>query len=167
MNGKDMSANSPWQMLGRRWQALAGRERIALSVLAGFLLLLGFWWGAWLPVQAALRAARANVAEQQALQSHLRANAVALAGRSQAKAAVDAAAVPALLASSAERRGLLIVAPPTQADRQLLLTVQGAPTEIMAWLQELQAAGVATAQLRLSRDAQAGWQGELVLAAAG
>jgi len=166
VNGNDMSANSRRQMLGRRWQALAGRERIALSVLAGFLL-LGFWWGAWLPVQAALRAARANVAEQQALQSHLRANAVALAGRSQAKAAVDAAAVPALLARSAERRGLVIVAPPTQADRQLLLTVQGAPTEIMAWLQELQAAGVATAQLRLSRDAQAGWQGELVLAAAG
>lgn len=162
-----MNMKNNWMKpLRARWQAMAARDRLALVCLSAVLLVLGFWWGAWLPVQAALRNARADVVDQQALQAHLRSHAAQLASRGKAVAATDASALPALLTASAARRGLAVVLQPPRPDQSLSVTVQGAPTEVVAWLRELQDAGVATRQLRLSRDAEAGWQGEVVLAAA-
>ena len=162
-----MNMDNDWKKpLQARWHAIAARDRLALVCLGAFLLMMGFWWGAWLPVQAALHNARANVADQQALQAHLRSHAAQLASRGKAVMATDTSALPALLTASAQRRGLAAALQPARPDQSLSVTVQGAPTDVVAWLRELQEAGVATRQLRLSRDAETGWQGEVVLAAA-
>lgn len=156
---------SQWRRYGgRRWRALSSRDRLALQILALFFALLVVWFGAWQPLRGALQEARANVAAEQQLQRHLRANAPRLAARGHVAAKIKPEELPALLAASAGKHGLEIAQLQQRPDRRLALAINGSPAALIAWLEELQAAGVALAELTLALDADGGWRSDVVLA---
>lgn len=156
-----------WQQAATRWQALPPRDRLALQTMAVFFLALGFWFGAWTPVRAALQAARANVAAEQQLQAHLRANASRLAVRGQAAARMNVADVPAMLAASADKHGLGIVQLQPQPDKRIAVTLNGHPVAVVAWLEALQNAGVGMVELTLAQGEDGSWKGDVLLSGPG
>ncbi|WP_449467825.1 type II secretion system protein GspM [Stenotrophomonas humi] len=156
-----------WQQATTRWQALPPRDRLALQTMAVFFLALGFWFGVWTPVRAALQAAQANVAAEQQLQAHLRANASRLAGRGQVAAQMNAADVPALLASSAGKHGLSIDPLQPQPDKRIAVTLSGHPSAVVAWLEELQNAGVGMVELTLAQGEDGSWKSDVLLSGPG
>lgn len=150
--------------IAARWRRLAPRERIALQLLLAFAALLVLWFAAWSPTREALQQARSNVATQQQLQAHLRANAPRLIAAAQPTAAPDPEQLPALLTATADKHGLAISGV-QRADQRIKLVLSGAPADVMAWLQMLQSLGVCVDELTLAQQPDAGWNGEVVLLA--
>ena len=146
-----------------RWRLLAPRERTALQLLLAFATVLAFWFAAWLPTREALQQARSNVATEQQLQRHLRANAPRLIAAAQRTAAPSPEQLPALLAAAADQHGLAISGVQQQADQRIKLALSGAPADVMVWLQTLQSTGVSVEELTLAQQPDASWNGEVLL----
>ena len=148
--------------IAARWRLLAPRERTALQLLLVFAAVLAFWFAAWLPTREALQQARSNVATEQQLQRHLRANAPRLIAAAQRTAAPSPEQLPALLAAAADQHGLAISGV-QQADQRIKLALSGAPADVMVWLQALQSMGVSVDELTLAQQPDASWNGEVSL----
>lgn len=166
-----MTAGKPLQQTRRyaaaRWHALPPRDRLALQVMALFLVALGFWFGAWMPVRDALQAARANLAAEQQLQTHLRANASRLVAGGQVAAQMNATDLSAMLAASAGKHGLSIALLQPRPDQRIAVTLSGHPSAVVAWLEELQNAGVAMTELTLAQGEDGSWKGDMLLSGPG
>lgn len=151
--------------IAARWRLLAPRERTALQLLLAFATVLAFWFAAWSPTRAALQQARSNVATEQQLQTHLRANAPRLIAAAPRTAAANPEQLPALLAAAADKHGLAISGVQQQADQRIKLALSGAPADVMLWLQTLQSIGVSVDELTLAQQPGASWSGEVLLLA--
>lgn len=152
------------QTLQGRYRALSSRDRMALLMLAVFLLLLLLWQGVWAPMRAALKDARADVVAEQELQVHLRNNAPRLAARGHVAGKVDAAQMPALLAAGAQKRGIALIQVQPRPGKQVAISLQGAPEEVVAWLGDLQSVGVALVEVSLLQEESGPWRGDVVIA---
>ncbi|WP_313173359.1 type II secretion system protein GspM [Stenotrophomonas sp.] len=150
-------------LLGTRWAALAPRDRLALQVLLAFAVLLAFWFGAWMPTRHALQQARRDVAAEQQLQRHLRANAVRAGAAAQRGAALKASELPAMLSALADEQGLTIHQVQQRPEQRVAVSLEGAPAQALLWLQALQDRGLGVAELRLLQQPDGSWQGEAVL----
>ena len=99
-------ANNP---LAVRWHALPPRDRLALGLLGGFLLLVLLYLLLWRPVSQNLEQARGFLQQQRALHAYLQEHAPqvrALQGKPQVS--IDTAALQGLITGSAAGQGLNI-----------------------------------------------------------
>lgn len=169
MNATDIGAGTGrWRRhVAMRWHGLSSRDRVALQLLALFFSALVVWFAAWQPLRGALDAARTNVAAEQQLQNHLRANAPRLAARGDVAAKMKPAELPALLVASTAKHGLEIAQLQHRPDQRTALAINGSPEALVAWLEELQSAGVGMIELSLVQDGEGRWRSDVVLDAAG
>lgn len=159
------AGNAVRHLIDTRWAALAPRDRIALQALLAFAVLLAVWFGAWQPSRAALQQARANVAAEQQLQAYLRANAPRLVAGAQLRGMLKAAQVPAVLSALAAEQGLTLRQVQQRPDQRIAVVVEGPPAALLAWLQALQGKGVGLAEMSLTQQPDASWNGEVLLLA--
>lgn len=144
-------ADSPlWQ----RWQRLAPRERLALGLLAAFLLGVLFWFWLWLPAERAAQQARDSYLAQRDLHRYLEQNtdlARQLGGSSEAPSLAPDQ-LQGLITQSAQQSNLLIESFDNGADGSLQVSLPGASAALLLrWFDELQALGVRLAEVSLER----------------
>ena len=92
-----------------RWHALPPRDRLALGLLGGFLLLVLLYLLLWRPVSQNLEQARGFLQQQRALHAYLQEHAPqvrALQGKPQVS--IDPTALQGLITGSAAGQGLNI-----------------------------------------------------------
>ncbi|WP_220813290.1 type II secretion system protein M [Pseudomonas paralcaligenes] len=137
-----------------RWQSMPSRDRMALGLLAGFLLLVLLYLLLWRPVSQNLEQARSFLQQQRALHAYLQANAPqvrAAQGRPQSSS-VDPAALQGLVTGSAASQGLNVERLDNQGDGSLQVSLQ--PTDfarLLRWLMSLEEQGVRVEEAGLER----------------
>jgi general secretion pathway protein M len=143
-------ANNP---LAARWQAMPSRDRLALGLLGGFLLLVLLYLLLWRPVSQNLEQARSFLQQQRALHAYLQEHVPqvrALQGKPQVN--VDPAALQGLVTGSAASQGLSIERLDNQGDGGLQVSLQ--PTDfarLLRWLVNLEEQGVRVEEAGLER----------------
>lgn len=136
-----------------RWHALPARDRLALSLLGGFLLLVLLYLLLWQPASQNLEQARSFLQQQRTLHAYLQEHAPqmqTLQGRPQVN--VDPAALQGLITGSAAGQGLTIERLDNQGDGGLQVSLQ--PTDfarLLRWLMSLEAQGVRVEEAGLER----------------
>ncbi|VXC60168.1 Type II secretion system protein M [Pseudomonas sp. 8Z] len=144
-----------WQRssLAQRWQTLAPRDRLALLVLGGFLILALAYLLLWQPVQRQAQAARMAFEEQRALYTYLQSRAPELRGRDlQPRSSLDPARLQGLVTASAAQQGITIERLDAEGDGALQIGLQPVPFEqLLRWVEALQAQGVSVQEAGLDR----------------
>lgn len=134
-----------------RWQAMPVRDRLALSVLGGFLLLVVLYLLAWRPVSQNLEQARSFFQQQRTLHAYMQANAKQVQGQ-QVQASLDPARLQGLLTASAASQGLNIERLDRQGDGSMQVTLQASEfARLLPWLMSVQEQGVTLAEAGLER----------------
>lgn len=157
-----MSAVSVWKEqalaqlrqspIAQRWQHLPGRERLALTLLAGFLALVLLYVMVWQPVVKRLERAREYYQSQQVLYTYMQENAPKARGLGTAKVVLASEQLQGLVTSSAQQRGLSLERLDNDGSSGLLISLAKAPFEsLLLWLGELQSQGVRLADVNLDR----------------
>ncbi|EXF42864.1 general secretion pathway protein M [Pseudomonas sp. BAY1663] len=143
-------ADSPlWQ----RWQRLAPRERLALSLLGVFLVAVSFSLGLWLPAQRQAAEARLYYQQQRELHAHLVQN-TELARQMARSNRVELAPeqLQGVVTQSAQQGNLLIESFDNGSDGSLQVSLPGASYALLLrWFDELQGQGVSIAEASLER----------------
>ena len=145
-------AESP---LWLRWQRLQPRERLSLSLLGGFLLVVLFYLLLWQPAQQRLRDAQAYFQQERALHLYLEQN-TELARQMSRTSPVSLAPeqLQGLVTQSAQQSGLTIESFDNGSDGSLQVTLPGASYPgLLRWFEELQAAGASLAEVSISQVA--------------
>jgi general secretion pathway protein M len=143
------AAGSP---LGQRWQQLPPRDRMALALLGGFVLLALLYLMIWQPVARQGQDARSYYQQQRELHAYLQANADLArqqAGRPQADLAPDQ--LQGLVTQSAKEHGLTIERFDSDGDGLLVSLAQAPFANLLRWFSELEAQGVRLAEVSLDR----------------
>ena len=136
-----------------RWHALPPRDRLALGLLGGFLLLVLLSLLLWRPVSQNLEQARGFLQQQRALHAYLQEHAPqvrALQGKPQVS--IDPTALQGLITGSAAGQGLNIERLDNQGDGGLQVSLQ--PTDfarLLRWLISLEEQGVRVEEAGLER----------------
>lgn len=156
MNLQALSQHLHSSPLGQRWQGLPPRDRLALLLLGGFLLLVLLYLLAWKPAQQHARDARDYYQHERELHAYLSANAErarGLQGGQQPQVqSVDAASLQGLLTRSAAEHGLSIERLDNQGEDGVQINLQGvAFAELLRWLVELEGRGVRIEESGLDR----------------
>ena len=165
--------NSAWIASWRgRWNALAARERQAISVLGGFFGAVLFYLLLWNPVHGGLEKARARVAGVQAQLSQVREQAVMVAGARNAPRASPPANLVEAVQQAAERNGIRAQLKHVDAEgaRGVRLQLEGASlSTLLACLVELQQkSGLRAERATFERLPAPGWvNAQLLLRAQG
>jgi len=137
----------------QRWRALAARDRLSLSLLAGFLLLVILYLTLWQPAQQKLEAARGAFEQQRALFAYLQTKeplARSLASKPQAE--LDPARLQGLVTASAAEQGLAIERMDSDGDGSVQVSLQPAPfAQLLRWFAALEEQGVQIAEAGLDR----------------
>ena len=158
-------ANNP---LLARWQQLPSRDRLALGLLGGFLLLVLLYLALWRPASQHLDQARSYLQQQRALHAYLQAHAPQVrAAQGRPQADLDPATLQGLVTASAASQGLNIERLDNQGDGGLQVSLQ--PTDfprLLRWLIGLQEQGVQVEEAGLER-AQEGLVSSRLLLRAG
>ncbi|NQD94161.1 type II secretion system protein M [Pseudomonas sp. CrR25] len=143
--------NSP---LRQRWQALAGREQVALSLLGLFLLLMLLYLLLWQPARQGLLAARTAFEQQRALHAYLQIQApLARSLASKPPVDLDPARLQGLVTASAAEQGLAVERLDSDGDGSLQVSLQAAPfVQLLRWFAVLEQQGVRIAEAGLDRD---------------
>ena len=139
--------------LWRRWQRLPPRDRLALGLLAAFLVALLFYLWLWLPAQRHAAAAREHYQAQRELYAYLQQNSelARQMGRS-ARVALAPEELQGLVTQSAQQSNLRIERFASGAAGGLQVSLPGASyTLLLRWLAELQALGVNVGEGSLER----------------
>ena len=143
-------AHSP---LGVRWQAMPPRDRLALSLLGGFLLLALLYLMAWRPVSQNLEQARSFLQQQRALHSYMQAHVPqvqAMQGRPQVS--LDPSRLQGLVTASAASQGLNVERLDSQGDGGLQISLQATEfSRLLRWLVSLEEQGVRVEEAGLER----------------
>jgi general secretion pathway protein M len=141
-------------VLLQRWRGLAVRERLALSGLALFLLLLMLYLLLWQPAQQGVTAARSAVEQQRALHTYLQAQAPAARSLvSKPRANVDPARLQGVVTAGAAEQGLAVERLDSDSDGSLQVSLQPAPFgQLLRWFAVLEEQGVQIAEASLSRS---------------
>lgn len=143
-------AESP---LWLRWQRLQPRERMSLTLLGAFLLVVLLYLLLWQPAQQRARDAQAYFQQERALHAYLEQN-TELARQMSRSNPVSLAPeqLQGLVTQTAQQSGLTIESFDFGNDGSLQVTLPGAAYgTLLRWFDELQAAGAALAEVSLSQ----------------
>jgi len=142
-----------------RWSALGERERRVASALAGFLGAALFYLLVWNPVESGLAKARERLASVQAELAQVQEQAALVASIRATPRVTPPANPAAAVGQAAERHGLREQLKRIDAEGAGAVRVQieDAPfPALMAWLVELQQAGLRAESATLERHANPG-----------
>ena len=140
-------------VLLQRWRGLTLRERLALGLLALFVLLVLLYLLLWQPAQQGVVAARGAFERERALYAYLQAQAP-LARRlaSKPQASLDPTRLQGLVTASAAEQGLTIERLDSDSGGSLQVSVQPAPfAQLLRWFAALEQQGVQIAEAGLDR----------------
>mgnify|MGYP000448124291 CR=1 FL=1 len=148
------SARLQGSVLGQRWQALAPRERLALVLLALFLLLVLLYLSLWRPVQQGLVTAREAYEQERALHAYMQAQApLARSLASTPQSNLDPARLQGVVTASATEQGLTVERLDSAGDGSLEVSLQAAPfAQLLRWFVVLERQGVRIAEAGLDRS---------------
>jgi len=160
---------APWR---GRWNALAARERRAISVAGAFLAVSFFYLGVWNPVHDGLARARARVIAAQAQLVQVKGQAVLVASVRSAPRASPPANLAEAVREAAERNGIRaqLKRVDVEGARGVRVQFEGAPfSSLLDCLVELQQRSALRAErATLERQASPGTvNAQLVLRAHG
>ena len=163
--------NLAWiEPLKKRWQALGARERLALTILAVFLVPVLLYLLVWSPVESGLAKSTARLSTVQGQLAQVREQAAlvtALRAAPRSEAPPDAASA---VQEAAAGNGLREQVNRVDADSPGSVRVQleAAPfSALMALLVELQQKGLRTESATIERNAKAGTVNARLLLQAG
>ena len=163
--------NLAWiEPLKKRWQALGARERLALTILAVFLVPVLLYLLVWSPVESGLAKSTARLSTVQGQLAQVREQAAlvtALRAAPRSEAPPDAASA---VQGAAAGNGLREQVKRVDADSPGSVRVQleAAPfSALMALLVELQQKGLRTESATIERNAKAGTVNARLLLQAG
>jgi len=163
--------NLAWiEPLKKRWQALGARERLALTILAVFLVPVLLYLLVWSPVESGLAKSTARLSTVQGQLAQVREQAAlvtALRAAPRSEAPPDAASA---VQEAAAGNGLREQVKRVDADSPGSVRVQleAAPfSALMALLVELQQKGLRTESATIERNAKAGTVNARLLLQAG
>jgi len=143
-------AESP---LWLRWQRLQPRERLSLTLLGSFLLVVMFYLLLWQPAQQRVQDARAYFQQERGLHAYLEQN-TELARQMSRSNPVSLAPeqLQGLVTQSAQQSGLVIESFDIGNDGSLQVTLPGASyASLLRWFDELQAAGASLVEVSISQ----------------
>jgi general secretion pathway protein M len=150
---KPFAAQLQGSLALQRWRALLPRERLALRLLALFVLLTLVYVLLWQPARQGVTAARSAFAQEQALYAYLQAQApLARSLANQPQVSLDPARLQGLVTASAAEQGLLIERLDSDSDGSLQVSLQPAPfVQLLRWFTWLEQQGVRIAEAGLDR----------------
>lgn len=139
--------------LVQRWRALAPRDRLSLTCLALFVLLVLLYLTLWQPAQQRLANARSAFETQRELHAYLQSRApLARSLASRPQVSIEPARLQGLVTASAGGQGLTIERLDSDSDGALQVSVQPAPfAQLLRWFAALEAQGVQIAEAGLDR----------------
>jgi len=139
--------------LVQRWSALQPRERLALGLLALFVLLTLLYLLLWQPARQGVTAARSAYEQERALHAYLQVQApLARSLASKPQASLEPARLQGLVTASAAEQGLAIVRVDSDSDGSLQVSLQAAPfAQLLRWFSQLEQQGVRIAEAGLDR----------------
>lgn len=143
-------AESP---LWLRWQRLQPRERLSLTLLGAFLLVVLLYVLLWQPAQQRARDAQAYFQQERELHAYLEQN-TELARQMSRSNPVSLASeqLQGLVTQTAQQNGLTIESFDFGNDGSLQVTLPAAPYgTLLRWFDELQAAGATLAEVSISQ----------------
>jgi len=143
-------AESP---LWLRWQRLQPRERLSLSLLGAFLLVVLFYLLLWQPAQQRAHDARIAYEQARELHGYLEQN-TELARQMSRSQPVSLAPeqLQGLVTDSAQQNGLSIESFDNGNDGSLQVTLPGASyATLLRWFDALQAAGASLGEVSISQ----------------
>lgn len=136
-----------------RWQRLQPRERMSLTLLGAFLLVVLLYALLWQPAQQRARDAQAYFQQERELHAYMEQN-TELARRMSRSNPVSLAPeqLQGLVTQSAQQKGLTIESFDFGSDGSLQVTLPSAGYgTLLRWFDELQAAGATLAEVSLSQ----------------
>ncbi|WP_372874902.1 type II secretion system protein M [Pseudomonas sp.] len=150
---KPSAAQLQGSRLVQRWRALQSRERLALGLLALFVLLVLLYLLLWQPAQRGVTAARSAYEQERGLHAYLQAQApLARSLVSKPQTSLDPTRLQGLVTASAAKQGLAIVRVDSDRDGSLQVSVQPAPfAQLLRWFSSLEQQGVRIAEAGLER----------------
>lgn len=150
---KPSAAQLQDSVLLQRWRALQARERLALGLLALFVLLALLYLLLWQPARQGVIAARSAYQQERALHAYLQAQApLARSLVSKPQVSLDPARLQGLVTASAAEQGLAIVRLDSESDGSLQVNLQPAPfAQLQRWFSRLEQQGVQIAEAGLDR----------------
>lgn len=138
-----------------RWQQLPARDRLALSLLAVFMLLMALYAAIWLPLQREVREAREWYQSQRELHQYVLANAPQArqqGGEQQVR--ISAEQLQGVVTSSAQQAGISIERYDSDGSG-LSLSLSRVPfARLLPWLLELERQGVNLLEVNLDRGSE-------------
>jgi type II secretory pathway component PulM len=154
-----------------RWKALGARERMALTVLAVFLVPVIFYLLVWTPVESGLARSQARLTAAQAQLAQVREQAALVASLRAAPRSEAPADAASAVQEAAARNGLRGQLKRVDADsaNSVRVQIEAAPfAALMSLLVELQQAGLRAEKATIERNARPGTvNGSLLLQAQG
>ena len=140
----------------QRWRALPPRDRLALGLLGGFLLLVLLYLMVWRPAQTGALQAREYYQQERELNAYLQANAGRARGAQAApQESIDASRLQGFVTRSAAEHGLSIERLDNQGAGGLQVNLQPvAFADLLRWFVELEAVGVRIDEAGLDRAEQ-------------
>lgn len=143
--------------LAQRWQAMPPRDRLALALLGGFLLLVLLYLGFWRPAERRLEQARTHFEQQRQLHAYLQARAPEARTRQAqpTRSTVDPAHLQGVVTASAAEQGLSIERLDNEGEAGVQASLQPAPfPQLLRWFVHLQEQGVNIQEAGLDRSDQ-------------
>lgn len=144
-----------WQRspLARRWQALSGRDQLALLGLGAFLLLVLLYLMLWQPAQRYAQSSRAAFETQRALHSYLQSHAPQLRGRDLSLPdSLDPARLQGQVTATAAQLGLVIDRLDAEGYGVVQVSLQPVAFDsLLRWIEQLEEQGVRVDSLVLDR----------------
>lgn len=152
--GHSFAAQLQGSVLLQRWRGLAMRERLALGLLAVFLLLVVLYLSLWQPAQQGVAAARSAFEQQRALHAYMQAQAPLVRGlAAKPQVRLDPERLQGMVTASAAEQGLTIERLDSDSDGSLQVSVQSAPfAQLLRWFAVLEQQGVQIVEAGLDRD---------------
>jgi general secretion pathway protein M len=147
---------APWRA---RWNALGARERRVASALAVFLGVVLFYLLVWSPVESGLAKSRERLASAQAQLARVQEQAALVVSMRATPRVAPPANPAAAVGQAAERLGLREQLKRIDAEGTGAVRVQvedAAFADLMAWLNELQQAGLRAESATLERHTNPG-----------
>lgn len=150
---KGFAAQLERSLLVQRWRALAPRDRLSLTCLALFVLLVLLYLVLWQPAQQRLASARSAFETQRELHAYLQSRApLARSLASKPQVSIEPARLQGLVTASAAAQGLAIERLDSDGGGVLQVSVQPASfAQLLRWFAALEAQGVQIAEAGLDR----------------
>ena len=136
-----------------RWQRLQPRERLSLTLLGSFLLVVLFYLLLWQPAQQRVSDAQTYFQQERDLHAYLEQN-TELARQMSRSNPISLAPeqLQGLVTQSAQQSGLVIESFDIGSDGSLQVTLPGASyASLLRWFDELQAAGAGLVEVSISQ----------------